>query len=471
MSLEVSRQATRFFISRVRSQVGELLLQDYPGGHPGPKLWLGVLNGLLDTSESYVNQSEQHGLPDQQVSQILLDASKLARTSYDLIEQMAGTAATDLHYSVVGPLQRWFEQSGLKNTTLFRAQLVANYEIAPVDRTFFDRIRSPASSLEDALNAVKWPLQRITVPSAAFGVLPHYAIVAHEIGHALFGEVTWDFSQYQTEEDIFWGSVSAALDGAVPSTDLVLFIQEVHNSWIAEIASDAFGYLMAGPAFFFALCGFLEAVGSGVGISESHPPNDLRRDLIFDRLQATNGVGAFTEVFERKTGQSLSRNINSTLIGVLPSTDLLIANLANYLPSGPSISSKEKAVTLASLVPLMKAISPQVYNQAEEFIRKIKPELIYSQDRFLLDLDMHLEPLLYAIPPVETRNSSQQTEPADFATILNVGWVALLAKLDQLRVRSGRKGDQQIEKGEALHSLLLKAVELSEAKRAWEGVP
>ena len=60
-------------------------------------------------------------------------------------------------------------------------------------------------------------------------------------------------------------------------------------------------------------------------------------------------------------------------------------------------------------------------------------------------------------------------KPTEFSTIINIGWAVLLSKLSELRVRTG---DDPIgsEKMEKLHGLLLKAVELSEARRLWNSV-
>jgi hypothetical protein len=402
-----------------------------------------------------------------QSSQLLQDASKLARTAYASIELMAGAGTKDLHYSVVDPLQRWFDSTGLTNTTLFRAQLVANYEITAVGRLFFDRIRDRSSSLDAALNKIEWPLQRVTVPSNAFGILPHYAIVAHEIGHALWQKVSWDFSQFAPQQATLLQNVTNMLGGTTPSIDLRLFLQKVQRSWLAEIASDAFGHLMAGPAFFFALCGFLEAHGGGVGISETHPPNDLRRDLIFERLQSPAGA-SFADAFHKGTGEPLMKEINSSLIDPLPPQAALVADLSIQLQPSPGVTSSEKATIMAELIPYLRVIADQVYKQAEDYLEATDPDVIYDQAKFANDINVHLEPLLYAIPPIETQVAGGVRVPCEFASILNVGWVTLLTKLDNLKVRKTGPDQQLVHKAEALHSLLLKAVELSEARRTWE---
>jgi hypothetical protein len=53
---------------------------------------------------------------------------------------------------------------------------------------------------------------------------------------------------------------------------------------------------------------------------------------------------------------------------------------------------------------------------------------------------------------------------------LNVGWIVLLVELRDLRVRPSGDGKFGSDRAESLHSLLLKAVELSEVRRLWDNV-
>jgi hypothetical protein len=94
---------------------------------------------------------------------------------------------------------------------------------------------------------------------------------------------------------------------------------------------------------------------------------------------------------------------------------------------------------------------------------------VYTASKFDDDLTKHLEAMLVAIPPVEDRVTGTSPVPTEFASILNVGWVVLLTKLGDLRVKTQASDALGYEKLERLHGLILKAVELSEARRQWEG--
>ncbi len=95
--------------------------------------------------------------------------------------------------------------------------------------------------------------------------------------------------------------------------------------------------------------------------------------------------------------------------------------------------------------------------------------MIYTVDKYDKDLAAHIRPMLLAIPPIESGVKLTERQAAAFASILNVGWAVLLTKLGDLQVRVG-DDPLQAERLEKLHGLLLKAVELSEARRAWESV-
>jgi hypothetical protein len=116
----------------------------------------------------------------------------------------------------------------------------------------------------------------------------------------------------------------------------------------------------------------------------------------------------------------------------------------------------------------MVSIAQATYGSVRDYLDQNKPNLIYTAANYESDLANHLPALLAAIPPIENGLEIGQRAPCDFATIINVGWVALLTKLDQLKVRTTPDDLLGAEKVERLHDLLLKAVELSETRREWE---
>ncbi len=180
-----TRLFVAFYLGRLRSQVRELRGQKYPGNHPGPRRWLSLVSGLLDTAERYLSDSNEASKDESEVRTLITDASHLCSNAYYCLEIMSGADVADLPYPLVRPLQRWFDQLGLSQDTFFRTELVENYELRQFERTSFSGIRDPAPSLVDAINQTRWPILRVTVPGRAMGIIPHFAIVAHEIGHSM----------------------------------------------------------------------------------------------------------------------------------------------------------------------------------------------------------------------------------------------------------------------------------------------
>ena len=100
--------------------------------------------------------------------------------------------------------------------------------------------------------------------------------------------------------------------------------------------ADALGHALVGPAFFFALCGYLELAGQGYGISPTHPPSDLRRELLFRQL--SDGARSFVAVFQEKTGLIINETINSPHVRLCPPADKLFSELAKVYNTSERLS-------------------------------------------------------------------------------------------------------------------------------------
>jgi hypothetical protein len=236
-------------------------------------------------------------------------------------------------------------------------------------------------------------------------------------------------------------------------------LQKIFLSWFQELASDAFALLLTGPAIFFSLCDFFQLLGNGYGLCPTHPANDLRRGAVFRQLEdSTNGI-SFVKVFERHTGQKLDETFNSGILIPAPTT----ADIFNDARGGGADDGA--AAIMSELHGSMSHLVPIIYSQARDHLIRTAPQAIYDSNQYDDDLTRHLKPMLAVIPPIESLVGGK-TVPTDFASILNVGWVTLLTKLDEFRIVTDGNGTW--ERMEALHSLLEKAVELSEVKRLWE---
>ena len=117
---------------------------------------------------------------------------------------------------------------------------------------------------------------------------------------------------------------------------------------------------------------------------------------------------------------------------------------------------------------LIRAL-PKIREVAAAFAHKHVPEIEYQPAQYGADLKMHLRSFLYAIPPFETDGDLRMRKPTEFASILNVGWFIAAFRLDELKIRAPHGRERRGKLLVALDQLLMKAIELSELRRQWEG--
>ena len=450
-----ARPSIKFYLERLRAQAANLSAQDYPGNLAGPRHWLALVGGLLDTADHFLTLSNSPDASDPE--DLATEAASLASLAYECLDLMRGASIEDLPFPVVRPLQRWFDQLHINTTTFFRSEAIANYELRRIKEDVFKDIHLPTDSLSLAITRITWPLLRVTVPSKALGILPHFAIVAHEIRHALYERLQLTLPTFESEQSALKSRIAARLAVNHLSDRTIRYMQETFYYWLEEFAADALGLLLAGPAFFFSLADFLQLEGRGLGLSQTHPPHSLRRGVLFQRL--SSGKDSFASVFLRRTGIELREDFNSPLLVKMLTTDDVFNYLKGY--------DEELAAVLAELPGIFERLHQKIYDASVSYLKKEAPEAIYTVHRYEEDIQTHLEPLLAAVPPIERGLELECRTPTEFASILNVGWIVVLTSLKDLRVKTS-EDPLQAEKLDRLHGLLLKAVELAEARRDWE---
>lgn len=461
MSLSAEKNAVEFFIWRLKSQIAKLKLRPHPGGLSGPEDWLNLCEALLSTAIGYLTAASQQGTSESSAIRFLREANKLCNDVYKNLVEMEGSGADALPYAIVAPMQRWVDDLAIKNVTFFRSLAVANYELRQFKRESYEGIRDPSDKLQAILDQKdKWPYLRITVPGKALSILPHFAIVAHEIGHILHERESQAFTLKPSDYAKFEQKVLRKLNRSKLEEHDRLFAREALRFWGTELFADAIGICMLGPAFFFALCAFMESLGRGNIISKTHPSPAIRRRIAFKKLNRSSRY-AFQTSFRKATGVALSESMNSNLLDSGSKSDeAIIRTLRGRF-------SNEEAVILAYMPGLIETIGDEVYQRAEQKIKSLKPDLLYTSSQLEADLAEHLENLVNAVPPIETGRLMFEKKPTELVTILNVGWAVLLTRLDRLAVPKEGVELLNAERSEKLHSLLIKAVELSEARRKW----
>lgn len=454
-------QACSFLLGRLHREVVRLRAIAFPGHDTGPRKWLNVIAGLLDTASSYLASAQLQGVLPDEASRLIRQAEDLGGEAYKLLTFVAGADSSQIPHQVVAPFQRWVNALGITQTIFFRAEHLPNYELQPVDLQNASLLNGASQSLIDAVGAVSWPALRVSVPGQAMGLLPHFAVVAHELGHAIQNLIRPDLTPYFQSADDAIDRVKVRLknNGITFSKEDELTAQKIINSWMNEFKADAVGHYLVGPGYFFAFCGFLELAGHNYGIGRTHPPSDLRRALLFQKLQ--EGPLSFTQVLEQRTGLALTEDFNSPHIARCPAADILYPELTQRV--GPV-----QAAICVELTPLFASLAPAIFDAARVHLETNSPALIYSPNQYLLDLDRHLELLCNLVPPIEFRDEGG-TRACSLSTILNVGWAALLTKVERFPPVRGLGATETVAaRMECLHELLLKAAELAEARQLWE---
>ena len=380
---------------------------------------LGLIGGVLETAEGRLEQA--HSQSDgPTIRRLAQDALELAGLAYNDMELMRGSDISELDYSVVQPMQRWFKQIDPPRTIFFRAENVVNYEIRPILENIYAGISNPSERLSVSIDDIDWPLTRVTVPSRALGILPHFAVVAHEFGHVIYSDLIPAISDKLSQNistlievyDAFSDRIENRIGKTLSDNNIRKLVDIILGNWTQEIACDAIAFTLTGPASFFALSDILQFGSSNSIFNHTHPPKVLRRKFLYE-LMSRRGNN-FLEVIDSYAEESVQENYNSVFMTELPIADILFQE---FKKRG---LDDEPAATLAELPGVIIHLGPIICEAIlEGFLNKpVKEHEIYTVDQYKFDLETHLTPFLNAIPPIETGVKLEKKQPVGFATIL-----------------------------------------------------
>ena len=125
------------------------------------------------------------------------------------------------------------------------------------------------------------------------------------------------------------------------------------------------------------------------------------------------------------------------------------------------------AAICVELVPYARQTATSIFNATQAHLQQNCPQMIYKPSNLDVDLNQHLDLLCSLVPPVEYHDGPT-VRATSLASILNVGWAALLTRLRSIPPGVGTSGDVDARRMERLHDLLIKAVELAEARLLWD---
>lgn len=206
-----------------------------------------------------------------------------------------------------------------------------------------------------------------------------------------------------------------------------------------ELSSDAIGVRLFGPALFFAAVHLLISLSPLDQSTKTHPPTRLRVKLMIRMLKQFYAVDKWHAEL-----QAFSKDWDDVSAAPIPGRTAFDQLAIETINDG--------------VLDLISAASGTAVSAAQ----------CYTSERFQRDA-AELAPLFLShIPPGEIGPYGQGT-PVELASIINAGWHVYLCDFEAFRktLHAGDSGTR-FAAATKLHELVLKALEISEMKTAWE---
>lgn len=429
-----------------------------------------LVDGFLESASKHIGKLKNRDPESTLYKNYLNSAGDYIYFAYVFLDRLRGASAGEIYHPIVAPIIRWLKSLGMGRSILFQAENVANYEVEFFSDWFrstnwMGLYRARSQTLTAAIEEIlKSKLTVFTVPRSAFAILPNFAVIAHEIGHVFFRSISDDvIDEIKNDtEKIVKDTITKIEELKVELNDKKReFLRETLDSWTEEFAADAIAGRLAGPAAFFASSDIFQSSGLRNLQTDSHPIPSHRLSALYASLTADGFE--FTGVIEGQEGIEFSGDFNNVRLQETFDFDETVNALRDEY-------DYDQSVILASLAETAKNLSSKVYEVVCRRLAEDFSEQIYRPEDLKRDLDEYLENLLNVIPPIEFGKPMESEKPAKFVSILNVGWIALLCRIEDfdVDVSDTPKHLRAGAKSEKLHDLLLKAVELSEAREKWQ---
>lgn len=448
---------------------------NYPNTGPGALDFLKFLEDFVrHVQDELIILEEQSLSASDDVMGVLLGLAKRANFDLkyiiELLEWVSGAATEDLPFAMVPPCERLLRRFHPKACIIFKCTRDYNYELEILPRKSL-RGLVPAKLLDK----YSWPIIVVRIPTKPIAETLTHSLVSHELGHAIYSSVGPRIEHDQPQEDeilrvaqpflaqLGVSSAALALPAQLSFDDLLKEefgkkvvasigkrISIVVENWIEEFFADSVGCMLLGPAFFCAYASFLVAVMPMDRFSDDHPADRQRITNILASLTSTAGysqniltvqVAALMGEWEKAVLEIPRENI------VVDTVDGEIFKVANR-------------IVTACLAAVRKAAF-----EATEEIR-------YEVSEYSEDVNSFVELLLqYKIPPIE-REREGRVMPLSLASILNVGWEALLRQqsIPDAGPQTGRdqSGEFLHRQRVTLNEMIFRSIDLGEIRRQWE---
>jgi len=400
--------------------------------------------GLLGLLESERSIADSDVLSASELETRLDRITKLIPYLHILLGFVEGSEVHRSPGQLIRPLRRYVRSIIPGSEIVVKSKAELNYSIQDIA----EPLRKLSSIIPLQSNSgLPERLFVVNIPAVESGQILIHGVLAHELGHALYkkhGLAAKLLPDIKVNEDLIRVmSEASLLQGPPPGLRKREWITEQVTSritgWVMELSSDAIGIRLFGPALFFAEVHLMTAFKHIDQGSVSHPPNRLRVRLMMRMLKQLYELGKLHENL-----QTFLRDwdeVSAIPIAARTKFDELAIDSINQSALDLIIDASATAVPL-----------PQSYasSQFDKDTRELSPLFINF------------------VPPGETGIYGRAL-PVKLASIINAGWHVYLCDFDIFRQRL-HAGDSETRFAAAtkLHELVLKALEISEMKTAWE---
>ena len=441
-------------ITSLRNEIRRLQNKEYSS--PASGKVLGIVKAATEILTSVLSEYENNKkedlkyLDESEIELVLKRFTILIPYLYYYLSFIRGSEIENTPVELILPLRRKVREYISQSEIIFVAEPEFNFSFLEIAKPFRDMFSEFSEFGELCENMPKFLLW-ISLPSAESNNGLLLTTIAHEIGHGIYREreikdaliplITIDkdkitklskelYAILQSEEELLTSVPSELSLREALSKD----INSILDDWMEELASDAIGLYLFGPAYLFAFIHLSLPIQMIDQYSHVHPSSRMRLKALticmqvagYDKTMSEKILAIYSKWAEYSNKEIISDNpLYNTAI------DIILPNLNRFC----------------------------------DVIKGTINDLLYPTDKYS-GIHELVERLICLIPANEAYNPTKKDyEAVDIISALNAGWEVLLTRLSEL-CKNLQTEKLSIGK-EKLNELILSSIDKIEIKRKW----
>jgi len=450
-------------------ELQRLQSRQYPSTGPHTLIKLAVATNEKITKDLSVmldQQQKTKGIPNLEIEIALRAKTELLAFLHFLMQYVEGADIEHTPIAFIFPLQcllRKHLTSRSKFDFIVRSSHSYNYKIRPMAEGIREVFSNAGYKrllylLPNQFLVIDYPIcerRNVLVQCMFVHELSHtlyyrYNLASRLLPNALLNEeevqrliAAYAIQRVEVTESKTESASAEVLPRWIIEDRVRVSLQTTVEQWVEELTADALALCLFGPAYFFAFAYFSGPFASMDKPSETHPPDKMRIEFMFDMLLKDRGLG-YGKVLD---------DIAKTHIELWRSYAMQVR---------PAVSSTEN-ILFSIVTQTIRQLFAHIVEQTKEVTRGKR----YSPQAFSRDVSTLCLNLANAFPPNEIIEDYKKgnTRVMEAESILNAGWVYLISGYktfaDLLGVEDSR---ETINK---LYDLVAKGLEYAEIQRQW----